>query len=72
MRIKIRLFFLYVSVSLFVIACWDDVNKRAGEPLGVENVNPPGVFPIAKEPVTFHVAIRVDNWIQDIETNYFT
>ena len=36
------------------------------------NVNPPGVFPICKEPITLNAVIRQDNSVENYDTNAYT
>jgi putative aldouronate transport system substrate-binding protein len=63
--------FVCASALTLIAACGRN-SGRGAVANSADNVNPPGVFPIVKEPITIKVGIRQNSSVEDYETNYYT
>ncbi|MCL2832494.1 MAG: extracellular solute-binding protein, partial [Treponema sp.] len=71
--IKLIAGFLMLAGALPLAAAGrQDTARTAPASASAANCNPKGVFPIAKETVTFNTAVRPETVVQDITTNAYT
>ena len=60
------------ALSLIAAGGQQSGGGAASSAINTSNLNAPGVFPLAKQTVTFNVAVRPETSVENIETNAYT